>query len=62
MNYIYFATIAIVGLVMYKSPNAFLGKAKYDEEAVKTEVLVKKIGIAMLVMAALLTLYFLFIR
>lgn len=62
MNYIYFATIGIVGLVMYSSPNSFLGKAKYDESAVKAEAVVKKAGIAIIVMAVLLTLYFLFIR
>lgn len=59
MNYIYFATIAFVGLIMYLKPNSFMGKAKYDENAVKTEGVIKKAGIAIIVFSILMSLYFL---
>lgn len=62
MNYIYFATIALVGFIMYKTPGRFLGKAKYDEGAIKAEGLIKKCGIALIVFMLILTLYHLFLK
>lgn len=62
VNYIYFATIALVGFVMYKSPTRFLGKAKFDEGAVKTERLVKKCGIGLMIIMLALTIYHYFFK
>lgn len=57
VNYLYFVTIALVGLVMYKSPTRFLGKAKFDEGAVKAEKLIKRCGAVLMIFMAVLTIY-----
>lgn len=62
MNYIYFATIALVGFIMFKTPARFLGKAKFDEGAIKAEGLIKKCGITLIVLMLILTLYHLFLK
>lgn len=54
MNILYFVVIGLCGLVMMLSPNSFLGKAKYDEDAVKTESLIKKGGIFLIIFSIVL--------
>ncbi len=62
VNYLYYATIALVGLVMYKSPTRFLGKAKFDEGAVKTEKLVKRCGATLMIFMVALSIYSYFFK
>lgn len=50
-DYIYAAAVAVIGVLMIASPRTFMGRAKYDEESVKTESLVKKMGIGAIVLA-----------
>ena len=57
MNYIYYITISLVGFIMYKTPTRFLGKAKFDEGAVKAEGLIKKCGIGLMIIMAIAAIY-----
>lgn len=41
----------ILSIVMIVSPRSLMRKAKYDEESLKTESWVKKLGIALVVFA-----------
>lgn len=56
-DYIYAALGVIIGLVLIKSPRIVMRGAKYDEEGMKTESLVKKMGIGLIVMAIGLAIY-----
>lgn len=62
MNSLYFIAIGICAIIMILSPQTFLGKAKYDEDTVKTQGYIKKGGIALLIFSIILTIYFLFIK
>lgn len=62
INNLYFIGIAIFSLVMIFSPRSFLGKAKYDEDAVKTEGILKKSGIVLLILSIGLVIYTTFIK
>lgn len=51
IDYIYAVAIAIVGAMLIANPSTFMGRAKYDESRLKTESLLKKIGIGLIVFA-----------
>lgn len=53
-DYFYPVIIAIVGILMIVNPRTFMRGAKYDEEAYRNEVLVKKIGIGGIVAALII--------
>ena len=57
INIMYFVTIAICGIVMVISPHTFMGRAKYDEGALKTQKMIKKAGITIIVINVILILY-----
>lgn len=57
MNSMYFIVIGICALVMIFSPRTLMGKAKYDESAIKTEGLIKKSGIGLLIFCIILLIY-----
>lgn len=57
MNIIYFVTIAIFGLVMVFSPHTFMGRAKYSDGSEKTQKLIKKVGIVIIVVQVILIIY-----
>lgn len=56
-DYIYAALGVICGIVMIASPRTFMRKVRYDEEGVKTESLVKKLGIAVILLGVGLAIY-----
>jgi len=56
MDYVFYVAIIICALVIYKSPQTFMGRAKYDENAVKTQGLIKKGAIAIIVFHLILIL------
>ena len=56
IDYLYYVVIIICGLVIYKTPQTFMGKAKYDESAIKTQGLIKKGAIAIIVLHIILIL------
>lgn len=62
MNSLYFVVIGICALVMILSPQTFMGRAKYDEGAVKTQGFIKKAGIGLLIFSVVLIIYFLFFK
>ena len=53
IDYIYAVAIGIVGIMLIANPSTFMGRAKYDENRVKTESLLKKVGIGLIVFAAI---------
>lgn len=57
MNYVFFACIIVCGIVMYLSPQTFMGRAKYDEGSLKTQGMIKKAGIAIIIIHVLLIIY-----
>ncbi|WP_165021133.1 hypothetical protein [Dysgonomonas sp. ZJ279] len=50
IDYIYAAIGVIVGIIMIFSPRTFMRGAKYDEDSLKTESFLKKIGIAVIIL------------
>lgn len=48
-DYVYAVIGIIVGIIMIATPRTFMRKAKYDEESLKTESLLKKIGIGVII-------------
>lgn len=50
----------IFGLVMIFSPRSLMWKAKYDEEGVKAESWVKKIGIILCVAGIAIAIYYIY--
>mgnify|MGYP001451723087 CR=1 FL=1 len=57
INIMYFVAIIICGIVMVLSPHTFMGRAKYDEGALKTQKMIKKAGIAVIVINVILIIY-----
>ncbi|MDR0825443.1 MAG: hypothetical protein LBN74_10145 [Prevotella sp.] len=57
IDFIYPVFMLIFGIVMIVSPRTFMRKAKYDEESLKTESLLKKLGIGLAVFAVLFAIY-----
>jgi uncharacterized membrane protein YfcA len=51
IDFIYPAFLLVFGLVMMYSPRTMMRKAKYDEESLKTESWIKKLGIGLCVFA-----------
>lgn len=50
IDYIYAIIGIIIGIIMIASPRTFMRKAKYDEESLKTESLLKKMGIVIIIL------------
>ena len=46
-DYLYAVFMVIFGIVMFFSPRSVMRHAKYDEEGIKTENMVKKLGIGL---------------
>lgn len=51
IDYIYSVAMAIVGIIMISSPRTFMGRAKFDEDSLKTEKLLKIVGIVIVVLS-----------
>ena len=56
-DYIYAALAVVIGLVLIKNPRIVMRGAKYDEESLKTESLVKKMGAGLIVIAIIFAIY-----
>ena len=56
-DYIYPILEIILGIVMIITPRTFMRKAQYDEESLKTEKLVKKAGIGLIILGVGLGIY-----
>ena len=56
-DYLYAAIAIIVGIIMIANPRTFMRKAKYDEESLKTESLLKKLGIGLTVIGIAFAVY-----
>lgn len=54
INLMYYIGIALFGVVMIASPRTFLGRAKFDEESIKTELFIKRIGIGVVIFGIVL--------
>lgn len=50
--------LLILGLVMIFSPRTLMWKAKYDEEGMRTESWVKKLGIIMCIVGVGIAVYY----
>lgn len=50
--------LLILGLVMIFSPRTVMWKAKYDEEGLRTEAWVKKLGIIMCLVGVSIAIYY----
>jgi hypothetical protein len=50
----------VFGIVMVSSPRSLMRKAKYDEESLKTESWVKKLGIGLCVFAVGFGIYIIY--
>lgn len=48
----------LLGLVMIFSPRTLMWKAKYDEEGLRTESWVKKLGIIMCIISVAVAIYY----
>lgn len=58
MKYIYYATIALIGILMITNPQSLImGKQKFTEEGVKTQGLIKKLGIIVVLSQVVLIIY-----
>ena len=51
LDLLYPVFMFIFGIIMISSPRSLMRKAKYDEESLKTESWVKKLGIGLCVFA-----------
>lgn len=51
IDYIYSVAMAIVGIIMISSPRTFMGRAKFDEDSLKTEKLLKIVGIVIVILS-----------
>ena len=51
IDYIYSIAMIIVGIVMISSPRTFMGRAKYDEDSLKTEKFLKIMGIVIMLLS-----------
>jgi len=60
IDLIYPAFMLIFSIIMIVNPRTMMRKAKYDEEGLKTESWVKKMGIGLLVLAVALGIYMFF--
>lgn len=57
-DYAYPVLIIILAIVMIVNPRTFMRKAKYDDESLKTEKIIKKIGIVLIALAIGQAIYF----
>ena len=60
-DYLYALGIVVLGIVMMTSPESFLGRAKYNDDRVKTESFLKKTGIVIII-CGLVFAVFVFLR
>lgn len=60
-DFIYSGLAILLGIIMIASPRTLMRGANYDEESLKTESLVKKLGVAVIVLGIILGVY-LFLR
>lgn len=52
IDYIYAVSLCIVGILLIASPRTFMGRgAGYTEESIKTEKLVKYLGIGLIIIS-----------
>lgn len=57
IDFLYPVFMLIFGIVMITSPRSLMRKAKYDEESLKTESWVKKLGIALCIFSVGFAVY-----
>lgn len=57
IDFLYPIFMFIFGIVMIMSPRSLMRKAKYDEESLKTESWVKKLGIGLCVFSVGFAIY-----
>ena len=57
LDLLYPVFMFIFGIIMISSPRSLMRKAKYDEESLKTESWVKKLGIGLCVFAVGFRIY-----
>ncbi|MDR1090759.1 MAG: hypothetical protein LBL79_06755 [Prevotella sp.] len=60
IDFIYPVFLLIFGIVMIFNPRTVMRKAKYDEESLKTESWVKKLGIGFCIFAVAFAVYMYF--
>lgn len=58
VDFLYPVFLLILGIVMITSPRSLMRKAKYDEESIKTESWVKKLGYVVCIGAVGMAVYF----
>lgn len=58
IDFVYPAFLLILGIVMIFSPRTLMRKAKYDEESMKTESWVKRLGIVLCIAGVAVGIYY----
>lgn len=56
-DFVYAVLAVVLGILLIANPRALMRGAKYDEESLKTESLMKKIGIAIIALGVILAVY-----